>query len=196
LTILTTFLKIAEATAEANFQADYRWGFIAFSLLAIWIAFIEVTVVKNNFAPADSPAWQFGQVRISRNINELFLRMKFSKIFPMILLAVPVLTTARAISEFIKDTPERRKRMMQDPAPEQRADLIETLDKIMDDPESPNRVSDSSPAPDSPPLNGFVRGVAFAIGYAFGLLNLLWTTIVIIALSWWVTIILIPDRCN
>jgi hypothetical protein len=122
--------------------------------------------------------------------------MRFSKIFPMILLAVPVLATARAISEFIKDTPERRKRMMQDSAPQERAGLIATLDKLMDDPESPNTVSDSSPAPDSPLIHGFVRGVAFAIGYAFGLLNLLWMTIVIIVSLWWVKIILIPDRCN
>lgn len=118
--------------------------------------------------------------------------MRFSKIFPVILLAVPVLTTARAISEFIKDTPERRKRMMQDPAPEERAGLIATLDKIMDDPESPN---DSSPAPDSPLITGFIRGVAFAIGYAFGLLNLLWMTIITIVSLWWVKTILIPDRC-
>lgn len=69
LTYINYPLKIAEATPEANFQADYMSGFIAFSLLAIWIAFTEVTVVKNNFAPADSPAWQFGQVRTLRNLD-------------------------------------------------------------------------------------------------------------------------------
>ncbi|KAF8181294.1 hypothetical protein BJ912DRAFT_1044679 [Pholiota molesta] len=107
----------AEATPQADFEADYLWGFIAFSLLAIWIAFTEVTVGRNNFEPSDSPIWQFGQI------------------FPMILLAVPLLNTARAVSEFIEDTPKRRERMKQDTAPKVRAGYFETIDKILDVPE-------------------------------------------------------------
>lgn len=96
----------------------------------------------------------------------------------MILLAVPVLATARAVSEFIKDTPARRERAMQDPPPKERLELLSTLDKIMDVP------SDSAPSPTPQPTNGLIRGVGFAIGYAIGLLKLLWTAIVFIVLAW------------
>jgi len=84
------------ATPVANFLANYLWGVITFTLLVVWIAFTEVTVIKNSFAPADSPAWQFGQI------------------FPVILLAVPVLATARSVSEFKPDTEPRTKRMADD----------------------------------------------------------------------------------
>lgn len=40
--------------------------------------------------------------------------MSVFKIFPMILLTVPVLATARAVSEFKPDTAERTKRMAED----------------------------------------------------------------------------------
>jgi hypothetical protein len=53
----------------------------------------------------------------------------------MILLAVPLLNTARAVSEFIEDTPKRRERMEQDTAPKVRAGYFETIDKILDVPE-------------------------------------------------------------
>jgi len=47
---------------------DYLWGFLTFTVTVIWIAFTEVTVVKN-FAPANGPIWQFGQVRF--NVSEI-----------------------------------------------------------------------------------------------------------------------------
>ena len=182
LTYINYPLKFAEATPEANFQADYKWGCITFSLLAIWIAFTEVTVVKNNFAAADSPAWQFGQVRTLRNLDRCnMVNEHFFKIFPMILLAVPVLATARAVSEFVQDTPARRARKTQDPPPVERLGFFSTLDKIVDVPTSPIVPSDSVP---SQTTNGFIRGVAFAIGYAIGLLNLLWFAIVVIVGVW------------
>lgn len=84
------------ATPKADLLADYLWGFFTFTVMVIWIAFTEVTVVKNNFAPANGPIWQFGQI------------------FPVILLAVPVLTAARAVSEIKQDAEERKEKTNDD----------------------------------------------------------------------------------
>ncbi|PPQ97043.1 hypothetical protein CVT26_001301 [Gymnopilus dilepis] len=80
---------IKEPTTGSNVLTNYLRGTLTFIALVIWIAFTEVTVVKNDFAPSDAPAWQFGQI------------------FPMILLAVPALAAARAVAEFIQHTGEK-----------------------------------------------------------------------------------------
>ncbi|KAF7378175.1 hypothetical protein MSAN_00242000 [Mycena sanguinolenta] len=66
-----------------DFTPEYRWGAAASVLLAVWVAFTEITVIKNRFAPPDGPIWQFGQI------------------FPLILLAVPLFITAKGVSEWI-----------------------------------------------------------------------------------------------
>jgi hypothetical protein len=63
-------------------------------------------VGKNNFEPSDSPIWQFGQVRTAKNLNKWMLYHDYFQIFPLILLAIPVLNTARAVSEFIHPSAE------------------------------------------------------------------------------------------
>ncbi|KAJ6467901.1 hypothetical protein C8R45DRAFT_1219052 [Mycena sanguinolenta] len=68
---------------------EYRWGIITCVLLAVWVAFTEITVIKNRFAPPDSPIWQFGQI------------------FPLILLAIPLFITAKSIAERINRKPTR-----------------------------------------------------------------------------------------
>ncbi|KAJ6450412.1 hypothetical protein C8R45DRAFT_1114146 [Mycena sanguinolenta] len=69
--------------ATPDISADYRWGAIVCVLLAVWIAFTEITVIKNHFGPPDGPVWQFGQI------------------FPLILLAIPLYITAKGISDWI-----------------------------------------------------------------------------------------------
>ncbi|KAF7378179.1 hypothetical protein MSAN_00242400 [Mycena sanguinolenta] len=69
-----------------DFSPDY-WGVIVSVLLAVWVAFTEITVAKNRFAPTDGPTWQFGQI------------------FPLILLATPLFITAKGISKWINRKP-------------------------------------------------------------------------------------------
>ncbi|KIJ40712.1 hypothetical protein M422DRAFT_256410 [Sphaerobolus stellatus SS14] len=121
--VFTSFLQ--EKTpppANINFEADYRWGVIVTILLLIWIAFTELTVAKNHFAPPDGPIWQFGQL------------------FPLFLLACPLFDTSKAVRKFVKDAPKRRAAIAaraQNPQSRvPRAGLFETIEELMrDDPE-------------------------------------------------------------
>ncbi|KAF9473014.1 hypothetical protein BDN70DRAFT_886280 [Pholiota conissans] len=105
-----------KASAEVNFEADYRSGVVVFAVLVVWIVFTELTVVKNNFAPAEGSIWQFGQI------------------FPLIILAVPLLSTARAVTEFVKGAPTRRAERARNGKPKEREGLIATIDKIINVP--------------------------------------------------------------
>lgn len=58
-------------------------------------------MVKNRFATPDGPIWQFGQVHCLSMF--LMLNELMSGIFPLIFLVVPLLETAREVSDFIDD---------------------------------------------------------------------------------------------
>ncbi|KAF9527544.1 hypothetical protein CPB83DRAFT_855975 [Crepidotus variabilis] len=115
---------VEETQPETDFKADYTWGVIVSILLVIWITFTELTVAKNHFAPSDGSPWQFGQI------------------FPLFLLAIPLFITSRAVANFVRDGPKRKAEIIENKKSGQRAGLLETLDKIIGDPEQTGPVEE------------------------------------------------------